>query len=251
MDSGWNVKALVREMVLSATYRQDSTRTPRLAKIDPENRLLARGPSHRLSAEMIRDTALLASGLLVDKVGGPPVNPYQPAGIWQEYNTMSPGFVQGKGADLYRRSLYSTWKRTTPVPSMMMFDATSREACTIRRPVTNTPLQALVLLNDVQFVEAARVLAQQLVGGKTKTADQIRSAFRRLAGRDPDGRELLILTQTYQEQRSQFDADKALAEKLVKVGEAPVPSGISTAEIAAMTVTVQAILNSDAVVWRR
>ena len=142
VNSGWNVKALVREIALSATYRQDSVHTEKKNSLDPDNRLLARGPSRRLTAEMIRDTVLTAAGLLNDKVGGPPVNPYQPAGIWQENNTMSPGFVQSKGADLYRRSIYSTWKRTTPVPSMLLFDATSREACTIRRPATNTPLQA-------------------------------------------------------------------------------------------------------------
>ncbi len=156
VDEGWDVKKAIRNMVLSSTYRQDS-KLPQSTihnpqSKDPLNRLLSRGPSGRLSAEMVRDVALAASGLLVDRLGGPPVNPYQPAGIWQENNTMSPGFVQSKGEGLYRRGIYSTWKRTTPVPSMLLFDATSREACTMRRPVTSTPMQALVLLNDIQYV---------------------------------------------------------------------------------------------------
>ena len=127
---------------------------------DPENQLLARGPSHRLSAEQIRDVALAASGLLDRRMGGPPVSPYQPGGdLWREANTMSPAYQQSTGRDLYRRSLYSVWKRTTPLPNMLAFDAPSREVCTVSRGRTNTPLQALVLLNDVQFVEAARALA--------------------------------------------------------------------------------------------
>ncbi|AIE84515.1 DUF1553 domain-containing protein [Fimbriimonas ginsengisoli] len=250
VNSGWDVKALLRTMVLSATYRQDSKLTAKLAKVDPENRLLARGPSHRLSAEMVRDTALAAAGLLNPRVGGPPVNPYQPAGIWQENNTMSPGFVQSKGADLYRRSLYSTWKRTTPVPSMLLFDATSREACAIRRPTTSTPLQALVLLNDVQFVEAARALADHALVASADTGERIRLIFRRLAGRNPDAREMAVLTQGHEEQLSQFKSTPADADKLVHVGESK-PTTIDPVVLAAMTVTVQTVLNSDAVVWKR
>jgi hypothetical protein len=251
VDSGWDVKAMLKAFVLSATYRQDSMRRKDLDAKDPENRLYGRGPSRRLSAEMIRDTVLSASGLLTDRLGGPPVNPYQPAGIWQENNTMSPGFVQSKGEDLYRRSLYSTVKRTTPVPSMLTFDATSREACTIRRPSTNTPMQALVLLNDIQFVEAARVLAERVIKESSSTDARLRRGFLLLSGRDPDPQELAILAQTYAEQLAQFTAAPEEAAKLIKVGEKPPASTATPPELAAMTVTMQLILNSDAVVWKR
>ena len=251
VSSGWNVKGLVRSIVLSSTYRQDSVRTVKSVKLDPDNRLLSRGPSVRLPAEMVRDTVLAASGLLNDKQGGPPVNPYQPAGLWQEFNTMSPGFVQSKGKDLYRRSLYSTWKRTTPVPSMMTFDATSREACAIRRPSTNTPLQALVLLNDVQFVEAARVLGEHVVKQSSSDSDRIKSAFRKLASRDPDARELAILGQVLTEQRVQFTKTPEEAKKLAKVGESNLDSTLNPIDVAAFTMVVQTIINSDSVIWKR
>ncbi len=250
ISSGWNVKAMLKRVVLSATYRQDSARTAKLAAADPQNHLFARGPSYRFPAEMIRDGVLAGSGLLNDKPGGPPVNPYQPAGIWTEFNTMTNGFVQSKGSDLYRRSLYSTWKRTTPVPSMMLFDATSREACTIRRPSTNTPLQALVLLNDVQFVEAARVLAERVSALHSET-ERLTVAFRRLASRNPDGRELAVLKEAYEDQRKQFEADPASANKLLKVGDSKATGAVSATSLAAMTVVVQMIINSDAVVWKR
>lgn len=248
VNSGWNVKALLREMVLSATYRQDSARTEKLNRVDPDNRLYARGPSGRLSAEMIRDAFLASSGLLNDKIGGAPVNPYQPAGIWQENNTMSPPFVQSKGADLYRRSLYTTWKRTTPMPSMMMFDATSREACTVRRQATDTPMQALVLLNDVQFVEAARALAELVLKSPGSDRDRIALAFERAAGRPPDSTEAAILQETLKEQRTQFDPGSA--KKLLGIGDSKTGYG-NVVELAAMTVTMQEILNSDAVIWKR
>jgi len=251
IDSDWNVKALLKEIVLSATYRQDSARTPKLKSVDPDNRLLARGPSFRLSAEMLRDTVLAASGLLYDKLGGPPVNPYQPAGLWTENNTMTPQFVQSTGKDPYRRSVYSTWKRTTPVPNMLLFDATSREACSVRRPTTNTPLQALVLLNDVQFVEAARVLAERVLELKVGDADRIRTAFRRLAGREPDSQELGVLLKTLREQHEQFKADPASAVKLIHMGDSKPPESLNAPELAAMTVAVQTVINSDLVVWRR
>jgi hypothetical protein len=238
-------------MVLSATYRQDSTQTAKLRVADPYNHLYARGPSSRLSAEMVRDTALAASGLLNVTVGGPPVNPYQPAGIWSEFNGMSPQFVQSKGIDLYRRSLYSTWKRTTPVPSMLLFDATSREACSIRRPTTDTPLQALVLLNDVQFVEAARALAEHVLKMNAGDVARIKTAFLRLAGREPDMKETAILLDALKEQRAQFKADPKSAAKLIGVGESKSSVGVDPVDLAAMTVTVQTVMNSDAVVWKR
>jgi hypothetical protein len=174
IEHGWDIKRLCRNIVLSATYRQDSRCTPDMRERDPENLLLARGPNHRLSAEEIRDVALAASGLLDRRMGGPPVSPYQPGGdLWREANTMSPAYAQSTGRDLYRRSLYSVWKRTTPLPNMMAFDAPSREVCTVARGHTNTPLQALVLLNDVQFVGAARALADSASGSENDLATQI------------------------------------------------------------------------------
>jgi len=251
VDSGWDVKLLLREMVLSATYRQDSIPTAKHRKVDPLNRLYARGPSQRLSAEMVRDLTLAASGLLDRRIGGPPVNPYQPAGIWQENNTMSPGFVQSKGADLYRRSIYSTVKRTTPVPSMLIFDGGSREACTVRRASTNTPLQALVLLNDVQFVEAARALAELVMKRNVSDPERIRVVYVRLAGRGPDEREMALVLQGFREQRIQFGSDPDAARKLIAVGEARADPSLNPVDLAAMTVAVQTVLNSDAVIWKR
>lgn len=251
MDSGWDVKKMLRRLVLSSTYRQDSSFTQTSLSKDPLNHFYARGPSRRLTAEMARDTVLAASGLMDDRIGGPPVNPYQPAGIWRENNTMSPEFVQSKGKDLYRRSLYSTWKRTTPVPSMMTFDATSREACTVRRPSTSTPLQALVLLNDVQFVEAARALAERALGVGGGPLAQISYAFAQLAGRNPDKEEAAILLRMLGEQRSLFKDDPQGAARLIAMGESKRSDSVNPVELAAMTVTVQAVLNSDAVMWKR
>ncbi|MFM7101661.1 MAG: DUF1553 domain-containing protein, partial [Verrucomicrobiota bacterium] len=161
MESGWDRKALHRLIVLSATYRQSSVGRPAVVARDPDNLLLARGPRHRLSAEQIRDRALAVSGLLVPKVGGPSVKPYQPAGVWEEAGT-GKTYTQDHGEKLYRRSLYTFWRRTAPPPSMLSFDAVTREVCTANREVTSTPLQSLVLLNDTQFLEAARVLAESL-----------------------------------------------------------------------------------------
>ena len=251
IKSKWNFKELVRQIVLSATYRQDSKTTPSLHKLDPQNRLYSRGPSQRLSAEMIRDTVLFASGLLDSRVGGPPVNPYQPAGIWRENNTMSPEFVQSKGTDLYRRSLYSTWKRTTPVPSMMLFDTSSREACTVRRQKTSTPLQALVLLNDIQFVEAARVLAESVYRDNKSQKDQFEKIFLLLAGRSPDPTESKILTKSFQEQLALFDSDQNSAKKLLHIGDTQPLEYENLAEIAALTIVVQTVMNSDVVLWKR
>ena len=158
-------------IVTSATYRQSSKATPELVQRDPENRLLARGPRFRLPAEMIRDQALYAAGLLTEKLGGPSVKPYQPAGLWKELSMQDMDYVQSKGADLYRRSLYTFWKRTIAPPMMMNFDAAQRESCVVRETRTNTPLQALNLMNDVTFVEAARFLGQRMMkeGGATRT----------------------------------------------------------------------------------
>ena len=182
--TGWDVKAMQKMIVMSATYRQSSKVTPELLQRDPENRLLARGPRFRLSAEMIRDQALAVSGLLVEKIGGPSVKPYQPAGLWKELG--GEDYQQDTGEGLYRRSLYTFWKRTVPPPSMMNFDAAGREACTVRENRTNTPLQALDLMNDPAYVEASRVLAERMMreGGATPES-RISFAFRLATARRP------------------------------------------------------------------
>jgi hypothetical protein len=253
VDHNWNIKRLCRNIVLSATYRQDSRCPPSLRQRDPENTLLARGPSRRLSAEQIRDLALAASGLLDRRTGGPPVSPYQPGGdLWRETNTMSPAYQQSTGRDLHRRSLYSVWKRTTPLPNMLTFDAPTREACTVFRGRTNTPLQALVLLNDVQFVESARALAVSVSRADDTRTDQIRDAFLRLTGRQPDPTEVDLLEKLYAEQRMRFaDASQQGPDRFVEVGEWKAETKLPAADLAALTVMCQAILNLDATIYER
>jgi hypothetical protein len=171
MDSGWDVKGMVKTMLMSETYRQSSTASPDLLERDPDNTLLARGPRMRLPAEMVRDQALFAAGLLTEKLGGPSVKPYQPEGLWEEISGQK--YKADTGENLYRRSMYTFWKRTAPPPFMMNFDAAGREACVVKQTRTNTPLQALNLMNDVTYVEAARMLAERMM---------------REGGEDPDGR---------------------------------------------------------------
>lgn len=253
VEHGWDIKRLCRSIILSATYRQDSNCDRMLREADPENRLLGRGPSHRLSAEQIRDVALAASGLLDRRVGGPPVSPYQPGGdLWREANSMSPPYLQSTGRDLYRRALYSVWKRTTPMPNMLAFDAPSREVCTVARGRTNTPLQALVLLNDVQFVEAARALAVDVTTTQSDPVAQIGEAFLRLTGRHPDVTEQNLLFGLFEEQKSLFtEKSKQNASAFLKVGESQAEAKISPESLAALTVTCQAMIGLDATLFIR
>ncbi len=250
--SGWDVKRLCREIVLSSTYRQRSAATPELRERDPDNLLLARGPSRRLSAEELRDAALAAGGLLSQKFGGPPVKPYQPPGMWRGMNGFLPAYVADTGEGLHRRSLYTFWRRTSPPPNMLAFDAPSREVCVVRRQTTSTPLQPLILLNDPQFVEAARALGERLLrdGGATPE-ERLAYAFRRAATRKPTERELRLLVELYQGQLRIFRADPAGAQKFLKTGERPVPPGLDAAELAAAASTAGAIMNLDASVTTR
>ena len=252
IQSRWNVKALVKKIVLSSAYRQASALRPELRQHDPQNLLLARGPSHRLSAEAIRDTALAASGLLDDRIGGPPVSPYQPGDLWRETNSMSPAYRPSVGRDLYRRSLYTVWKRTAPMPNMTAFDVPSREVCTARRQTTSTPLQALVLLDDPQFVEAARVLGEQMLkqAGPTAAA-RVRFAFRRLAAREPTAAELKLLTALYEEQCWLFRKEPDEAGKLIHIGDRKPDPTLPPGEVAAAAILAQTILSLDATVWKR
>jgi hypothetical protein len=251
IDHGWDRKALHKLIVSSATYRQSSQAPPRLAARDPDNRLLARGPKHRLDAEQIRDQALAVSGLLSCRIGGPSVKPYQPKGVWEESGT-GKTYVQDKGENLYRRSLYTFWRRTAPPPSMLNFDATSREVCTAKREVTVTPLQALVLLNDPQFVEAARVLAESLMREYPNDAD-MRAAvgFRRLTGREATRKERAILRRLCREQLDYFKAHPDAAEKYLSEGEKPRDASLPAIPLAAMTVLANTLMNHDAFVMKR
>jgi hypothetical protein len=253
--SGWDVKHIQRLIVTSATYRQASRITPELLQRDPENRLLARGPRVRLSAEQIRDSALAASGLLSAKMGGPSVNPYQPGGIWTELNDRkgySMTFVQSHGEDLYRRSLYTFWKRTVPPPAMQTFDAPEREYCVVRRLNTNTPLQALVLLNDIQIVEAARKLAERMLteGGETLDA-RLKYGFRLATARGASEKELAVLRRAWQEQRAEFEKDPEAARRWLKVGESPVNDTLNVMDLATCAHVARLILNLDETITKQ
>jgi len=242
---GWDVKGLHRMIVASETFQQSSQASPETLRRDPENALLARGSKTRLQAEQIRDSALAAAGLLNRAIGGPSVKPYQPPGLWEQSGT-GKTYTQDTGDKLYRRSLYTFWRRTSPPPSMTTFDALSREVCTARRDATATPLQSLVLLNDPQFVEAARVLAQGLVQRFPQDpAARSHEAFRALIGRSPDVTEGAILARHYAEQQELYGADPANASRLLRVGEAPADDSLPTAEVAATTAVASLIMNFD------
>jgi hypothetical protein len=250
IHTGWDVKAMQRLIVTSASYRQSSKTNRVLIEKDPENRWLARGPRFRLPAEMIRDNALAASGLLNDTIGGASVFPYQPKGLWEEM-AFGDGFSaqvykQSSGKDLYRRSLYSFWKRTVPPPSLVTFDAPDREKCTGRRALTNTPLQALVLMNDPTYVEAARMLAQRALreGGKD-VSSRLVYAFRLATARKPTAAEGRILRELLQQQLANYRNDKKAADALLRIGESPFDSQLDAAELAAWTMVASVILNLD------
>jgi hypothetical protein len=248
VDSGWNIKALLRQILCSQTYRQDSHLSAEAREKDPENRLLSRGPRFRLQAEFVRDNALAVSGLLQRKIGGPSVKPYQPPGIWEEValDTRLSKFTADSGDKLYRRSLYTYWKRSAPHPSLTTFDATTREKCTGRRSRTNTPLQALVTLNDPQFVEAARQFAQRVLleGGRSPT-ERASFAIREALGRDPRPREVPLLEQLAHRELARFHAQPEEAQKLLSVGESPRLPTLAPEELAAWTVVANTVLNLD------
>ncbi len=242
-ENNWDMKALAKLIVTSETYKQDSAVRPDLAQRDPYNRLLARGPRARLSAEQTRDLALAASGLLVAKLGGPSVKPYQPAGLWEDSGWAT--YQQDHGEALYRRSMYMFWKRTVPPPTMLTFDAVSREVCVARRETTQTPLQSLTLLNEIGMVETARVFAARLLQLDATDDARIIHAFRSFTGRAPDPAEAQILSDALKEQQVHFAKIPEDAAKYVATGESPKPEGLDPAAHAALTAVVQAIMNLD------
>ena len=239
VESGWDLRALLRLMVTSDAYRQAATPRPELAVLDPENRLVARQARWRLDAEFVRDTCLQVSGLLDATVGGPSVKPYQPAGYWQHLNFPGRRWEPSKGSDQYRRGLYTHWQRTFVHPALLALDAPTREECTARRPRSNNALAALVLLDDPSFVEAARVFAEQLLGAG---GDRMELAVQRALQRPPTQAELELLGELLDSERARFAADPEAARALVSVGQAPVPGG-DLVERAAWTQVCRTLLN--------
>lgn len=254
MASGWDVRHVVRQIVMSSTYRQDSAISSTLLERDPGNRLLARGPRFRMPAEMVRDNALAISGLLHQQVGGPSVKPYQPPGLWEEMAYGDGGghkYVQDHGESLYRRSVYTFWKRSILYPEFAVFDAPNREECVVTRPTTNTPLQAFVTLNSVTYVEAARVLAERILKDGGRTMEQrVDFAMKHALSRSPEKAELQLLGDVYRDMLEHYRADEAAAKKLVTAGEYRAAEGLDVADHAAWTSVAQLILNLDETLTR-
>jgi len=252
MNSGWDIKHMQKLILTSATYKQSSRVTPELLHSDPQNRLLARGPRFRMDAEMIRDTALALGGLLAEKIGGPSVKPYQPPGLWTEVSYgFKEDYVPDKGEGLYRRSMYTYWKRQSPPPGMTTFDAPSREVCSVRRQRTNTPLQALELMNDPQYVEAARGLARRMMTECGSNPEKcIEFAYRLATSRKPSQNEINVLKEIFEKQFADYQTNREAALKLLSVGESKQADGLNPSEWAAWTTVASAILNMDATVTK-
>ena len=249
----WNVKALIKLLVTSSTYRQQSRVTPESLKLDPQNRWLARGPRFRLQAELIRDQALAVSGLLKHRIGGASVSPYQPGDLWTELSSRgdssrwtAQSFVQSHGDDLYRRSMYTFWKRTCPPVQLSTFDAPDRETCIVRRARTNTPLQALITLNDPTYLEASRKLAERIFRkAPTDFSHRLRFLFRSVTCRVPTDRELSVLTQTWEQQRLHYQRQPQAIEALLAIGESPTDRSLDPLELASWTMLASGVLNLD------
>lgn len=257
VDSGWDVKRLIKNIVMSDTYRQSSRITPELSQADPNNNLLSRGPRFRLQAEFVRDSALRISGLLADYVGGPSVKPYQPSGLWREVShfgsspATSQVFVQDHGEKLYRRSMYTYWKRTSPPPSMVSFDAPTREVCTLRRSITNTPLQALVLLNDPQFVEASRAFAERIVKHEGDVRARAAHAFELATARPPLDEEVDVLERAYRRAFEEYRDAPDRAAAYLSVGESFRDESIDPVEHVAWTSVASLVLNLSETITRQ
>ncbi|WP_289644709.1 PSD1 and planctomycete cytochrome C domain-containing protein [Maribacter aestuarii] len=254
-EEGWDTKRMLRYIALSATYKQTSVTTPELLEKDPANKWLARATRLRLTAEMIRDQALAISGLLSKEVGGPSVKPYQPEGIWEETTGGGGGstarYVQSTGKDLYRKSLYTFWKRTVPPPSMMTFDTSSRDLCSVKRQETNTPLQALVLLNDPQIIEASRALATVTLNKYPKEVEkQISYVFQKATSRLPDTEELNMLREHYEDMKVKMDNGIIEASEYNSIGEFNAEMDVTEKELASLSLVVHTILNLDESITR-
>ena len=249
--TAWDRKGMYRALTTSATYRQSSTVTADSLQADPKNRLLSRGSRYRLPAEMIRDLALATSGLLVEQIGGPSVKPYQPAGLWVELTLEQSRYVQDTGSELYRRSLYTYWKRTVAPPGMLVMDAPQRETCSVRVSRTNTPLQALNLMNDITYVESARALAERVLKSvPDDDADRLQYAFRLVTSRRPRAEELKVLQTSLTFHRDYYKTRLELGEELVGFGDSEPDHSLATLEVAAYTVVMNLLLNLDETITR-
>jgi hypothetical protein len=237
------MKRLNKQIVMSATYQQSSKVSPQSLEADPENRLLARGPRFRMPAWMIRDHALAASGLLVDQLGGPSVNPYQPAGVWDEATFGNKTYVQGHGDDLYRRSLYTYWRRI--VGPTMFFDSAKRQTCSVKGSQTNTPLHALTTLNDITYIEAARALAERVLKSSDQDTARIEAAIRLATSRKPTEPELKLLLARLESLKQHYGQAPDAAAKLLAIGESPRDNQLDAVELAAYTGLCSLILNLD------
>ena len=249
----WDMKALQKQILMSATYRQSSRYDALSISVDPENRFLSHGPRFRLPAEVLRDQALFVSGLLVEKRGGPSVRPYMPEGVWDETSRYGDlrNYKHDRNDGLYRRSLYTVWKRTAAPPSMLLFDAPNREICTVKRSRTNTPLQALTLLNEITYVEASRKLAERmLLGEENSPADRLRRGFAWVTSRPPTAAELEVLIEGLQTDLAQLKLQPDAAQKLVLTGESRANPTLDVVELAAYTLSANVLLNLDEVVTR-
>ena len=236
-ESGWDIKEMQRLIVTSATYRQSSAVTPELAEMDPENRLLSRATRMRLPAQMIRDQAVAISGLLTERIGGPSVGPYQPDGLWDDIVERGQEYRLSTGDDLYRRSLYTFWKRTRPAPAMLTFDS-------------STPLQALALMNDVTYVEAARALAQRAMQQGESANDSLVYMYRLATAREPNANVLSILAGAYSMHLEVYESDRAAALQLISEGESPRDETLDIAELAAYQMVASLIMNLDGTITR-
>jgi hypothetical protein len=247
MENGWDIKQLVKLIVMSSTYQQSAEITQKSFNLDAGNIYLSRGPYKKLTAEMIRDQALAASGLLNNKIGGKWVKPYQPDGIWKELaNQIGENkYRQSTGRDLYRRSIYTYWKRTIPVPSMLIFDASERAMCTVKRQSTSTPLQSLVLLNDPQYVEASRILAGQLMKSLDDPDEWITRAFETFSSRLPNQEEVELLKQIYNAELVRFDQEEDAAQELLSIGASSSIIDADKEKLAALSMVIVAIVNLD------
>ena len=238
---------MLKYIMLSATYQQSAESSPRLLEADPENQLYARAPRRRMTAEMIRDHALASSGLLNPTIGGPGVKPYQPEGLWKAL-TAGGGYVEyvrDEAPDIYRRSLYTYWKRTVPPPAMTIFDAASRDLCTVVRQQTSTPLQALVMMNDPQIVESARALSCQAILNTSGLDDRIRFMFRKITSRPPSLKEVEELKDLFELEQLAFEKAPSEAESFLRIGLYPQPDILPKPEMAAYAVLAHTILNLD------
>lgn len=253
MSLKWDIKAMHKLVVMSATYKQSSKVSPKVLEFDPENRLLSWAPRFRLPAEIVRDQALYTSGLLVTQIGGPSVRPYMPLGVWDETSVYGDlrNYKHDKGDSLYRKTMYTIWKRTAAPPTMLLFDAPNREACSIKRSRTNTPLQALALLNEITYIEAAKKLAEKMIlEGGSNDESKLAFGFRMVTGRSPDPSELNILSKGYLKDYSFFKSEPDNAKSLISLGETLNNSKLDITELAAFTLTANVLFNLDEVVNR-